>query len=79
MERDARKISQNPPVSQNLLTFGSLKILSYLIYPEELRVANQIFRSLSVTSFEGGAYFLKFAHYDVFFTLFLCFLKKRHQ
>ena len=30
MERGARKISQNPPVSQNLLAFGSLKILQYL-------------------------------------------------
>ena len=55
MEGGARKISQNPPVSQNLLGFGSLKILQYLIYPEELRVPSQIFRSLSATLFEGGA------------------------
>ena len=55
MEGGARKISQNPPVSQNLLAFGSLKILQYLIYPEELRVPSQIFRSLSATLFEGGA------------------------
>ena len=73
MERGARKISQNPPVSQNLLTFGSLKIQQYLIYPEELRVANQIFLSLSVTFFEGGSYFLKFAYYDVFFHSFSFF------
>ena len=49
MEGGTRKISPNPPVSQNLLAFRSLKILQYRIYPEELRVANQIFRSLSVT------------------------------
>ena len=67
MEGGARKISQNPPVYQNLLAFVSLKIVQYLIYPEELRVANQIFHSFSVTLFEGGAYFLKFAYCDLFF------------
>ena len=68
-----RKISQNPPVSQNLLAFVSLKILQYLIYPEELHVANKIFHSFSVTFFEGGSYFLKFAYYDVFFHSFSLF------
>ena len=69
----ARKISQNPPVSQNLLAFVSLKILQYLIYPEELRVANKIFDSFSVTLFEGDAYFLKFAYCDLFFHSFSLF------
>ena len=73
MEGGARKISQNPPVYQNLLAFVSLKIVQYLIYPEELRVANQIFHSFSVTLFEGGAYFLKFAYCDSFFHSFSLF------
>ena len=76
MEGGTRKISPNPPVSQNLLAFRSLKILQYRIYPEELLVANQIFRSLSVTYSEGGAYFVKFAYYDVFFHFFSLFTLK---
>ena len=69
----ARKNSQNPPVSQNLLAFVSLKILQYLIYPEELRVANKIFDSFSVTFFEGGSSFLKLAYCDSFFHSFSLF------
>ena len=71
MNHNGRRREENLP--ESLLAFVSLKIVQYLIYPEELRVANQIFHSFSVTLFEGGAYFLKFAYYDAFFHSFSLF------